>query len=124
MRNAPLHRFQDFAKASVDAVEELRRSVTNDSLKTALNMMQKSSKNAGARRNQIEPVYRAAFDIALEQEAKLLQLRTATSMSRLLKDPGEPVAAREVIALPATCNLPDVTFAEPIWRISSPAASC
>ncbi len=35
----PLHLFQDFSQASIDAVEGLRQSVTNESLKTALHMM-------------------------------------------------------------------------------------
>ena len=38
-KDDPLHLFQDFSQASIDAVEGLRQSVTNESLKTALHMM-------------------------------------------------------------------------------------
>ena len=38
--DAPLHLFHDFSTASNDAVEEVRHTVTNESLKTALHMME------------------------------------------------------------------------------------
>lgn len=37
--DAPLHLLQDFSQASIKAVEELRRSVSNEDLKTALQLM-------------------------------------------------------------------------------------
>jgi DNA-binding MurR/RpiR family transcriptional regulator len=37
--DAPLHLFKDFSNSSIDAIKEVQQSLTNESLKTALQMM-------------------------------------------------------------------------------------
>ena len=45
-----------------------------------------------------EDLYRKALSIAQEQEAKLWELRAATSLARLWCDQGKAAAARELLA--------------------------
>jgi predicted ATPase len=45
-----------------------------------------------------EELYRKALSIAVEQEAKLWELRTAASFARLCRDQGRHVEARDLLA--------------------------
>ena len=45
-----------------------------------------------------EALYRTAFDIARQQEAKMWELRAATSLARLWREQGRRRAARELLA--------------------------
>jgi predicted ATPase len=45
-----------------------------------------------------EQLYRKAFSIAEEQEAKLWELRAAVSLARLYRDPGRRAEARDLLA--------------------------
>ena len=45
-----------------------------------------------------EEMYRKALSIAEEQEAKLWELRAATSLARLRRDQGRPAEARDLLA--------------------------
>ena len=45
-----------------------------------------------------EELYRKALSIAVEQEAKLWELRAAVSLARLRRDQGRPAEARDLLA--------------------------
>ena len=45
-----------------------------------------------------EELYRKAMSIALEQEAKLWELRAAASLARLRRDQGRDAEARDLLA--------------------------
>jgi predicted ATPase len=45
-----------------------------------------------------EKLYRKALSIAVEQEAKLWELRAAVSLARLRRDQGRPAEARDLLA--------------------------
>ncbi len=57
-------------------------------------------RQAGAPAQEVEACLRQGVEIAQQQEAKLLELRAATSLARLYQEQGDRDAARHVLAAP------------------------